>query len=154
MILNKRVKAFTLSEMLVVLVVSSIVIAITFMVLNLVQKQVSTIRTNFSKQQEIQTLERILWQDFNSYNAYYNQVNDILEFTNNKEIITYNFNTDYILRNSDTIHTSIASKSLFLNGNLINNGYVDAITIITEKLYTSNKIFAYKQKDAAYYLNN
>lgn len=150
---NKKIDAFTLTEMLVVLILSSIVVGTTFIVLNLVQKQVLSIRKNFSKQQENQTLERILWQDFNTYNVFYNQTDDVLEFTNNKETITYSFNTDYILRKSDTIHTTIINKSLFLDGNLTTNGSVDAITISTEKQYNANKIFVYKHKDATYYLN-
>lgn len=154
MIHLKKYNAFTLSEMLIVLVVSSIVIGITFTVLNLIQKQVSGIRNNFSNQQEVQTLERVLWQDFNTYDVYYSLINDALEFTNNKETIIYRFNENYVLRQNDTIKTNIINKSLFLNGKLVTNGYIDAISIVTEKQYTSNKIFAFKQKDANYYLNN
>lgn len=153
MIQTKKVDAFTLSEMLVVLVVSSIVISITFMVLQLVQKQVRTIRTNFKKQQQVVLLDRLLWQDFNSHNVHYNQSSDFLVFTNNIDTIQYAFYSDFVVRQTDTIKTAITNKALFLNGATVTNGTIDAITLYTEKLYDSNKIFAYKQKDAAYYLN-
>jgi len=154
MIRNKKLNAFTLSEMLVVLVVSSIVIATAFAVLNLVQKQVFSIKGNFSKQQQNQTLERVLWKDFNTYKAYYNKVEDIIEFTGDTNSVMYTFNTDFVLRNTDTIATKISDKTFFLDGKKVTDGDIDAITIFTEKLYDTNKIFVYKHKAADYYIND
>jgi competence protein ComGC len=67
---NKKVTAFTIAEMLVVLVISGIVISLTMLILSLVQKQLSIINTNNEKTTEIQLLERVLWQDFNRHNLY------------------------------------------------------------------------------------
>ena len=44
-----KLKAFTLAEMIVVLVVASIVISMSFLVLNMVGKQVSLIQNNYHK---------------------------------------------------------------------------------------------------------
>ena len=151
---HKKVDAFTLSEMLVVLVVASLVISMTFMVLNLVQKQVTSIRKNFSTQQQIQLLERLLQQDFNTYTIRYNQTKDMLELTNEIDTITYIFNDEYVLRQTDTIRVKILNKAVFLDGELITSGFTDAITINTEQLYNTNKIFVYQHKDASHYLNN
>ena len=52
---HHKVKAFTLSEMLVVLVVASILISMGFLVLNMVRKQVQVIQKNYQlKQKEAQ----------------------------------------------------------------------------------------------------
>ena len=45
---TKKINAFTLSEMLVVLVVSSILISMAFVVVSMVQKQVYLIQKNLS----------------------------------------------------------------------------------------------------------
>ena len=70
---NKKVTAFTIAEMLVVLVISGIVISLTMLILSLVQKQLSIINTNNEKTTEIQLLERVLWQDFNRHNLFFNE---------------------------------------------------------------------------------
>ena len=149
----KKINAFTVSEILVVLVVSSIVISIAFTVLNLVQKQTRVIQTNFSKQQQSILLHRLLWQDFNLYKVEYDYSGDRLIFSNNVETINYFFENEYVLRELDTIKVKIDNKVLFLEGNEVNKGLVDAIELYTEKQYQSNKIFVYRKKDAAYYIN-
>ena len=151
--ISKKVNAYTISEILVVLVISSIVISIAFTVLNLVQKQTGAIRKNFSKEQNNILIDRLLWQDFNLHPVSYNLREDSLIFTNNLETIVYYFSEDYILRQQDTIKVKIANKTLFLEGNIVTEGTIDAIELQTEKIYKSNKIFVFKQKDAAYYLN-
>jgi len=149
----KKINAFTVSEILVVLVVSSIVISIAFTVLNLVQKQTRAIQTNFTKQQQSILLHRLLWQDFNLYEVEYDYSDDRLIFSNNVETINYFFENEYVLRELDTIKVKIDNKVLFLEGNEVNKGLVDAIELYTEKQYQSNKIFVYRKKDAAYYIN-
>ena len=64
---NKKIMAFTLSEMIVVLILTSIVIGLAFSVLNLVQKQMSAIQDNYNKSLELNKLETALWLDFNRY---------------------------------------------------------------------------------------
>ncbi|MBL4604158.1 MAG: type II secretion system protein, partial [Flavobacteriaceae bacterium] len=49
----KKVHSFTLSELLVVLVISSIAVTISFLALNNVQKQIRNINLVFEKQQKI-----------------------------------------------------------------------------------------------------
>ncbi|WP_406755908.1 PulJ/GspJ family protein, partial [Tenacibaculum maritimum] len=79
---NKKIKAFTLSEMLVVLVISSILISLTFLILSMVQQQVEIIQGNLKRKQQVQFLERVLWKDFNEYSVVYNQENTIFLLKN------------------------------------------------------------------------
>ena len=53
---NSKVQAFTLSEMIVVLIITSIVIGMAFSVLRLVQKHMGGIQDNFNRSTELNRL--------------------------------------------------------------------------------------------------
>ncbi|MDG2194284.1 MAG: prepilin-type N-terminal cleavage/methylation domain-containing protein [Polaribacter sp.] len=150
---TKKVDAFTLSELLVVLVVSSIVISLTFVILGLVQKQIREIQSNLKDQQEIQFLERILLQDINTHRAFYRQQKDELFLVSNKDTILYHLEKEYLVRLKDTIKLRLVEKQFFLDGKQIKNGWFDAIGLRFNQSYTSKNILVFKVKDAAHYLN-
>ena len=152
--ITRKIQAVTLSEMLIVLVVSSIVISLAFVTLTLVQKQVSSIKNNFHTRQETQFLERILWQDFNSHTVEFNKQSDTFLLHNSIDSIQYKFNNTFVLRNNDTLEVQIQNKQLFLNGKTVTNGTIDAIKLETNVTFRNNKLFVYKVKDASYYLNS
>ncbi|MCF2875152.1 MULTISPECIES: hypothetical protein [unclassified Tenacibaculum] len=152
--ITKKIQAITLSEMLIVLVVSSIVISLAFVTLTLVQKQVSSIKNNFHTRQETQFLERILWQDFNKYHCKYNASINRLELVNSVDTVFYSFQNDFVIRNNDTLEVQIQNKQLFLDGVTVTNGTIDAIQLETSVSFRNNKLFVYKIKDASYYLNS
>lgn len=151
---TKKIDAFTLSEMLIVLVITSLVVSLTFLILDTVQKQLTTIKTNFKNQQQYQLLERLLWKDFNSYNISYSPIEDTFLMTNAIDTITYDFSNDYILRQNDTIFINFPDKSLFLDGKEVTKGTIDAMKLYTNPTYNFKQVFIYKQNDAAFYLNN
>lgn len=153
MAIVKKIKAFTLSEMLVVLVVSSIVITATFSVLTMVQKQFMIVQKNIYNKQEINFFERLLWRDFNTYTISYQKKKDLLVLTNDINSIQYSFFKGYTIREKDTFLVQITSKELFLDGNKVVDGVIDAIKIKTTPLFGSKKIFIHSSKDATYYLN-
>lgn len=153
MAIDKKIKAFTLSEMLVVLVISSIVIAAAFLILTMVQKQFMVVQKNINNKQEINFFERLLWRDFNTYTINYQKKKDLLMLTNNIDSIQYSFFKEYTIREKDTFFVQITTKELFLDGNKVVNGVIDAIKIKTNPLFGSKKIFIYTSKDATYYLN-
>lgn len=153
MAIDKKIKAFTLSEMLVVLVISSIVIAAAFLILTMVQKQFMVVQKNINNKQEINFFERLLWRDFNTYTINYQKKKDLLMLTNNIDSIQYSFFKEYAIREKDTFFVQITTKELFLDGNKVVNGVIDAIKIKTNPLFGNKKIFIYTSKDATYYLN-
>jgi len=139
--------------MLVVLVISSIVIAAAFLILTMVQKQFMVVQKNINNKQEINFFERLLWRDFNTYTISYQKKKDLLVLTNDIDSIQYSFFKDYTIREKDTFLVQITSKELFLDGNKVVNGVIDAIKIKTDPLFGSKKIFIHSSKDATYYLN-
>lgn len=152
--LTKKIKAFTLSELLVVLIISSIVISLAFLILSMVQKQVATIQKNVNIKQQIQFIDRMLWKDFNQYSVSYNDKEDKLICTSPIDSLTYKFYDTFVLRNKDTLPIEILNKTLFLDGKEVSSGVIDAIQLETPPVFGNTEIFIFKSKDASFYINN
>lgn len=152
--LTKKTNSFTLSEILVVLVISSIVIASAFLILSMVQKQFRTVQTNMNNKYEVNFIERLLWQDFNSQHSIsFQKEKNLLTLTNNIDSVTYSFFDNFTLRNIDTLPIQIIKTELFLEGEKTESGKIDAIKITTSPFYGNRKIFIYTSKDATFYMN-
>ena len=152
--LNKKIKAFTISEMLVVLVISGIVVSLSLVVLNLVQKQMNSIKNNYTKNTEIRLLERALVQDFQRYNLVYASKNEQLMGLSIKDSVIYSFKENFVLRNADTINVSIFKSTLYLDGTITKENSIDAIELQLSKEFPEKKLFISKTKDASFYVNN
>lgn len=151
---NHKIAAFTIAEMLVVLVLSGILIMLAMGVLNLVQKQIQLVEINYSQNNKVRSLERILWQDFNQYSFYYDNKKEQLVGFTPKDTLHYSFNDTFVIRNFDTIPVEIKQKSFFLNAEKVNKGLIDAIELKLSKSYQNTILFCYQKKDARFYLNN
>lgn len=150
--LNKKIEAFTISEMLVVLVISGIVISLSLVVLDLVQKQIQSISSHQEKQSEIRTLERELWQDFNKYDINYTKHK--LYFLSEIDTVVYTFRQDYTLRNTDTLDVPVYEIKAYLDGEVTTKKYVDALELMLSKEQPDKTVFIHKRKDATYYMND
>lgn len=151
--LNKKTKAFTIAEMLVVLVISSIIITITIMVLNLVQGQIRSIQTIYKTNTEIRLLKRGLWQDFNVHRIYFDNSKSQLLCASEKDTVIYVFHATYVTRNLDTINVNVFEKKVFLGGEEVKNGSIDALEIHLSEEIKNKKLFIFKTNDAAHYIN-
>lgn len=151
--LNKKIKAFTISEMLVVLVISSVVVGLSLTVLSLVQKQLKTMNENQAKNTEIQQLERALTRDFQRYELSYNHKNDQLKGLSVIDSVIYRFNENFVLRNTDTLWVPIYKSVRYLNGTSVSENEIDAIQLQWSKEFPEKKLFISKTKDAAFYMN-
>ena len=152
--ISRKINAFTLSEMLVVLVISSIVISLAFLSLDLVQKQVKNIQENLKVREDMQFVERILWKDFNENSKLkYNKSEGVLRLKNKLDSLSYIFNNQFLIRKNDTLPIEVLDKKLFLDGEEIKEGNFDAILIETPPVFGNKKLFIYKTKDASFYIN-
>ena len=151
---TRKITAFTLSELLVVLVISSIVISLTFVVLGLVQKQISKIQRTFKDQQEIQLLERVLLQDMNRHSAFYQKEKNLLNLYSTKDSILYQFKDNYVIREKDTFHLKVIEKQFLLDNKIVDKGWIDALQLEFNQSYSAKNVFIFKIKDAAHYLNH
>lgn len=151
---NKKIKAFTLSEMVVVIILTSIVVGLAFSVLSLVQKHMMSIQHNFSQNTELQKLEQSLYLDLNRYSKIeYNTSDEELKFSNALDSIRYTIHKKIIIKDQDTFNISINQKQFFFNGNSIESGQIDAIKLETSKATQNKIIFVFKTNDAANYMN-
>lgn len=151
---QNKLKAFTLGELLVVMVVSSIVISETFLVLDMTRKLVNTMQENYEKKQAFHFFQTTFSRDFNLNTAFYHVKEKRLNLLNTKDSIQYLFLDTMVLRNQDTFHVELGKIVLFLDGKIVTDKNTDAILIEASNSFTQQKMFVQQRKDAAYYINN
>lgn len=149
-----KIKSFTLSELLIVMIITAIVVGMAFSVLRLVQKQIHAIQTNFDKTSTLALFEQKLWQDFNEpYTIVYDTKKQILILNSETDTVTYSFQENYTLRNTDTIPLKLIPKTFFFNGKEIQNGTVDAMRLSAATNLPDYEIFVAKKNDITFFMN-
>ena len=151
-VLNKKVKAFTIAEMLVVLVISGIVISLTMLVLTLVQKQLNIINSNNERRVEVELLERTLSQDFNRHSLFFNIKDQRLQCVSAVDTVNYIFENEYVIRNLDTLKVPVVKIVTYLDGTVASNNHLDAMEVQLSKEIKDKKLFIYKTNDALFYM--
>ncbi len=151
--INNKLKSFTIAEMLVVLVLTSIVVSIALVVLSLIQKQITGIQTQMKRQNNIQVLEKVLWQDLNKNVLIYFPKKKTIMCTNPIDTITYLFDNNFLIRNRDTIRVAVNNKYFYLDGEIVNAGTFDAIEIELTEKFQNKTLFVFQNKDATFYIN-
>jgi type II secretory pathway component PulJ len=152
--MNNKVKSFTLSELLVVMIITAIVVGMAFSVLRLVQKQIHTIQKNYDKSTNLSLFEQRLWQDFNEYSQIqFDENENKLMLKSEMDTITYSFQDDFILRDNDTIKLKLVIDKILMQGKLIKNGNIDAMSISGEAELPKYKIFVSKRNDLTLSIN-
>lgn len=152
--LNRKTKAFTLSEMIVVLILTSIVVGLAFSVLTIVQKQMFAIQNNYNQRLELNKLEGSLWLDFNRYSRItYDETEHKLQFSTEIDSVDYRFNEHGIIKSTDTFPIQIVHKLFYFDGEICGAGRVDAIKLETSNAFQNQKLFVYTSNDAAIHMN-
>lgn len=152
--MKTKVQAFTLNEMVIVMIISTIVIGLAFTVLSLVQRHMWSIQQNFSLNTEFNRLEQALWIDTNNYNTInYNETNHALTFKTAIDSTIYQFKPDYVLKDRDTFNIIIEQQIFFFNGNEVSKGKVDALQLELPKKFKDQSIFVFKQNDASQFVD-
>ena len=119
--LNRKLEAFTLSEMIIVLILTSIVVGLAFSVLTLVQKQMFAIQSNYNKSLELNKLETSLWLDFSRYpKITYDGIEDELKFSSEIDSVIYQFSQDLIIKETDTFSIQLQNKQMYFDGEQVN----------------------------------
>lgn len=150
----KRIKAFTLSEMIVVLVITSIVVGMAFAVLNLVQKQMYGIEKNYERNTTLNRLRQCLWIDFNRCDkVFYNAKSGELFFVNEMRTIQYSIDENLIVKDRDTFNIKWEDQQFYFENVAISIGEVDALNFVTVEEFGSQQLFVSKNNSAATYMN-
>jgi prepilin-type N-terminal cleavage/methylation domain-containing protein len=149
-----KVHGFTLNEMVIVLIISTIVIGMAFSVLSMVQRHMWSIQNNFSLNTELNRLEQALWIDINRYNAIrYNGIENELQFKSAIDSTVYQFKSDYVLKDRDTFHIIIEAQTFYFNGTVTNSKKVDAFRLELPKQYQNKSLFIFKHNDATQFID-
>ena len=150
---KNKIPAFTLTEIFVVLVISTIVVGLAFSVLDLVQNNLRTIKNNYAAETEVQHLKQQLKIDFNRcHDIEYNGRLKQLSLKTPVDSIHYSFSYHLIIRNGDTIPVPINGVDFFFLGNSISEGKADAVKIILGKP-SNGFLFVSKINDAKVYFD-
>jgi len=152
--LNSKIKAFTLSEMIVVLILTSIVVGIAFSVLNLVQKQMMGIQRNYTNAMQLNKLETSLWLDFNRYSKItFDDRENELKFSTAIDSITYQFSDKHIIKGLDTFPIPLQQKQFYFDGEPTERNQIDAIKLEAQKNFQNQQLFIFKINDANAFMN-
>ena len=112
--LNYKINAFTLTEVMVVIVISAIVAGLAFSVLTVVQNNMRSIGENYEYKEQIQSLEAALTIDFNKFtSAKWNPIENTLEVFSPIDERSYQFFTDSIITPIHTYPITIREKEFY-----------------------------------------
>lgn len=147
--MNNKVKSFTLSEMLVVLVITAIVVGLAFSILTLVRKQIRILQTNAEETTKRELLESKFIIDFNKYSEISINDENLIKFKNELDSTFYTIKDNFIITNNDTIAKKMNKIDFYYKNKIITIGRIDALKIVLEpKKGVYRAIFVYRKNDA------
>ncbi|MFV8282627.1 hypothetical protein ACNKXS_13840 [Christiangramia marina] len=132
--ISKKIAAFTLSELLVVLVISIIIIGTALSAINIINNNIAEYRIWYSTMSKKRDLESRLSIDFHkSQSVLFNRSENKLifkMFEGSLNYVEYKFLENKIIMKSDTFRIPYQTYKVFFNGNEINGQEADALKII------------------------
>ncbi len=150
---DHKLKGFTLSEMMVVLVITLIVVGLAFSVLRLVRRQMAGIGTNYENNTELNLLRQALWIDFHTYPyGFYDNGTQTLRFENEIKTLHYTFERERIIREKDTFAIELQGKAFYFDGQEVSLGPIDALELQSLKKQGNKTLFVYQENAADEYL--
>lgn len=158
--MNKRLKAVTVIELAIALLISAIVIGVAYNSMDVFERLYHRFQANNDKNYQLVVFNKIIKSDLDKADVIYKNGSGILLKKKEVDWIIYEWYPDYILRNkihsdSDTFYLqSLLSKVSFNNlEQHIDNQVIDQIEIeITKEKETLNAIFT-KKYGADIYIN-
>lgn len=149
-----KIKAFSLQEMMVVLLITTIVVGMAFAVLNLVQKQMGGISTIYEVKTTVNQLRQSLWIDFNRYShiRYDNKTSQI-HCSNELGERYYNLENEKHIVNENNLDIEFESIQFYFKNKEVFNGQIDAVAIRTSKETGYQQLFVFKENTPVIYIN-
>ncbi|WP_299223313.1 prepilin-type N-terminal cleavage/methylation domain-containing protein [uncultured Aquimarina sp.] len=145
---SHKIKAFTITEMMVVIVISAVVVGLAFTILGIVQNNMRSIENNYEYQAQIQSLEVALTIDFNKYpTAQWNPRENELLLSSPIQEKVYKFSTDSIINDLDVFIVKTKHTTFYFEGEEVKSGSVDGIKFTFDNTTDLHRIFIYKHND-------
>lgn len=153
MAIKSKIKAFTLSEMIVVLILTSIIAGLAFSVITLVNKHIHGIQNNLSYHTELLKLKQSLTIDFNRYHDLnYNVATHTLSLKNGLNETSYEFYKTHVIKDTDTFKVNTEKRHVFFNGKPVTSGPIDALRLQVSKTQQDQVLFIFKYNDATQFM--
>ncbi|WP_306013957.1 MULTISPECIES: type II secretion system protein J [unclassified Allomuricauda] len=151
--LTQRIKAFTLHEMLVVLLITALVVGMAYSVLRLVQVQMSGIASNYSEAARIRRLKQSLWADFHSHDRiWYESETKEMIMVNELQQVRYHFMEQMVVKAQDTFKVDIRELTPYFKAEPVTNGEIDALDLYMRQ-HNRVRLFVYKENAATSYID-
>ncbi len=149
MIYHKKIKAFTLTEIMIVMVITAIVVGLAMSILSIIQKQSNALQQLYFTNNKVVLLNQELTLYFHRFHHItWNESEGLLDFKtpiDQKQID---------LSESADIHSLIKEKYFYLEGEEVASGAIDAVKLVVNVKEKEQVLFVYKRKDVATLLNN
>ncbi len=143
-----KIKAFTLTEVMVVIVISTIVAGLAFTVLGVVQGNLRNIEDNYEYKTQIQALETAFTIDFNTFpHITWDPRENSIHMSSPLSERKYKLFTDSIVTDVETHVLKIKEKTFYYEGEEVNAGAIDAIRFTFYKTREPHQLFVYKYND-------
>lgn len=147
----RKIDAFTLMEVIIVMIISMIVISLTYKTLDIVSMQYRQFNKNSKQVYELSLMETLLTKDF-ANSEYVKRVSNGMMCGFKRKSILYTFDDSSMIRVegavSDTFNIVPNNvRYYFSDKNVSNiNGYIDRVVFVSNlsnsKLFTYRKIYA------------
>jgi len=149
-----KIPSFTLSELLMVMLLTVLISGICYMVLGYVQKKITVFTTHVDTSLHINTVEHLITNDLNRFdNIHWFAQNNMIVFKNPIDSVMYEFKDNALLRNKVLLLEPINKKAFFFRGVPIPSGVLDAFVLeIQDPVGLPLKIFFTQPKSAALYV--
>lgn len=143
-----KIDAYTLSEVIVVLAITTIIVGIAFSVLSLVSKQYNAIRKSYEYKNQVLLTKQQLLVDFNSsLSVRYTENDELLIQFPNEEIL-YEISKEQLTRDEDTIQLGVKNVLRYHQGKEIDTGFIDAVKLQLGSEGAPIYLFASRENDA------
>ena len=157
---TKKIKAFTLIELLVAMVISAIVIAITYQIYFIASKQFVEYKKSNKKVTQEVVLKGLLNNDFFQSESVIRKSENSIEAQIPDRKINYEWINDYIIRTSngsrDTFFMPVSSVELKFRNKAqeLSDGLIDALRIISKNGEEEKDFCFFKEYSADVLMQN
>lgn len=134
---NSKVRAFTLNELLITMMLMIFVMGFTFLTLNYIQKKVAVFSSSLLNTVEYVSAEKMVWQDIQQFTfAEVNQKDQTIVFSSPLSKTKYSFSEYRFTRDNQQLLKSYTLILFYYKGKQITDGRFDAFEI---KIYPPEK---------------
>lgn len=147
-----KITAFSLSELLIAILIAIIVMGFAFFTLRFVHQKFDLFTDRILTNTSFARIEKNIWQDIHHFpSVELDHENQLIRFSSPLERVDYHYSNTHIERGGQLILTSPNSLLFYYKGVLVNAGPIDAFELIIYTQEKSLSLFFFLPKSAQLY---